>query len=273
MSTVIKRARPSVFRHQKVLMPQPARSPPPSDPVDLKPPPAPNTPKRKQPMFDTSTGILRTMFKLNESGSKVFYAYLDARVNFRPTFRISSPGCSGTELTRAQLDFLFSAAEEIDEFFQHPEKPVADTIDAKTGMKIKLDNSWQVPILKIATRDPKPEEDPDKIYTSIGLITWQWIVELQEVITHVANQMMSFSPLTNKMYWAMFRVVSKKMRTENTPLDAEDLLQLIQLSDLEMQFNPVFDAFRALCELKVFCKNKLVTHLEQEAERHASGGD
>lgn len=142
-----------IGRHYSVITTAAAMAPIRTSFITPKRRPANDTPKPLQPVkqsesFDHHEGILRSSFRINDSGSKVLSVYLDPAADFEVTVHIGKPGGGGLKLTHRQFQELVCLDSKAAEFFQSTAEKAE--VVTEHGVRVRFSRGWVTPVMKIA---------------------------------------------------------------------------------------------------------------------------
>jgi hypothetical protein len=174
--------------------------------------PKPLQPVKQSESFDHHEGILRSSFRINDSGSKVLSVYLDPAADFQVAVHIGKPGGGGLKLTSQQFQELVCLESKAAEFFQS----TAEKVDVVTehGVRVRFSRGWVTPVMKISVNC----EDVDKALSYIVIVedTFSHLTHYMSLYGAACAQLESDREIVKLIYQKMLQIV-KGMGASRTP--------------------------------------------------------
>lgn len=237
-------------------------------------------PKAQRPveLFDNFSGVFRMSYRLNDSASKVLSIFLDPENDFAIRWYIGKPGFSGVKLTFDQYRDLVDIEEKAMEFFNINSECQSKAAKKKKndpeeqsehGVRIKFDQGWITPLLKIATVPAMPNPDDDeKSFTSIGKTTYMQLVKYHRLSVHMRGTLETYQVGTRKLYANIVQELRATLPKFYTPDLIEKKLVEREIGDETWMVAGVdgfLFGYQEICyyELAMKCSRKMYNELKQ----------
>jgi hypothetical protein len=213
---------------------------------------------------DIANTIFRAVFPANKSSCKQIVVALDPGMNFLPTVTLCKPGTRGVRMSRPAWVELMQNREKLTRFF----KSARFEQDQTSDVIIKLDMFVHVEL----PCTPADENLASIVYEVNGgprvavafkETTWQHIINLETIITHLLTRYNGYSPQVFKIFEGLAHFLFNKLeyvhgRDIQETLDStNEILRGVDPKEFKNQ-EPDLDSFRAIEEMKLYCVNELL---------------
>jgi hypothetical protein len=209
-------------------------------------------------MSDRATTILRNVFPCNKSSSKQLVVALDPGMHFLPTVTLCKPGARGVRMSHKAWSELMQNREVLTRFF----KSSGNVDTTGQGPVIKLDAfvSVELPVTvgedNVATLVYGTASTPSRSSVGFKDTTWQHIVSLEPLVTHLLEVYAKYTPAVVKIFNDTVHFVHRDLEYVRGR-DTQEVLAAITTSLTKLNqddfHSPDVDTFRVIEEFKLFC--------------------
>lgn len=217
-------------------------------------------------LTDKANNIFRAVFPCNKSSSKQLIVAMEPGMNFAPSVTLSKPGTRGIKIPRKAFVELMQNREKLTRFFKsekfEPNTPnTVIPLDAFVNVVLPGTATKH----KIATLVCKTEFAP-RCEVSFKETTWEHIVELEPVVSHLLAVYAGYAPLVLNLFrdivhCVALEVVYVRGREKNDVV--AHIKTVLNKIDSDAQPSKLFDSVRAVEEIKLFCIDSIMEEINE----------
>lgn len=214
--------------------------------------PARAAPRAEKKPSEKTREVLRHIYPLNSSGSKIICISLDPAYDFEPVIIISKAGFSGVKLSAQAFHELSANTEFISGYFKG-EIPSHGRMQLSAEITLSFELSYGKPsiILKSGT-----QTDCEKEVTIAGA-TWEYMLKMFPLLRHVLATITAKTAYVNQMFVDLTNFVAAKFNKDGAGVpklcEIEQFLAQVSPEDIPHPDDITIDRIRVFYELKQFC--------------------
>jgi hypothetical protein len=226
--------------------------------------------KKKRDVFDKCRDVLRTVYPINKSGSKICTIAFDV-AKFVPYVTFSKPGYIGVKLDRDAYFELMFAKNDICGYLNGNFKPTLKVLSLSDSVILEYTCAYKKPTIIIVS-DKNTDYERS---VSIAAETWNFLESLFTLIEFQMKNLSDDAQNCKSLFDAMAKVahakfVEEKKQNNNGELFLmfENIIKRIKLDELDVMFVDFFDPVRVFYELKAYCILELSAKVQEIDEQY-----